>query len=76
MDLKKVRKISIIIYSVFAVLMLLMIITLKAPFGLAAVGVLIAYALFVSAFWRCPKCGKALGYLWAKHCSDCGEKIL
>lgn len=38
MDLKKVRKISIIIYSVFAVLMLLMIITLKAPFGLAAVG--------------------------------------
>ena len=38
MDLKKARKISIIIYSVFAVLMLLMIITLKAPFGIAAAG--------------------------------------
>jgi len=75
LDLKKVRKISIIIYSIFAVLMLLMIITLKTPFGIAAVGVLIAYALFLSAFWRCPKCGKGLGPLWVKHCSDCGEKI-
>ena len=75
MDLKKAKTICIVLLGIFAMFMLIMGITSNSIFGYIAIAVMGIYGLFLSKFWRCPKCDKNLGPLWVKCCPNCGEKI-
>ena len=76
MDLDKVRGLSMLLAAVFVVLMILMGITHKAAFGIAAIVAFIACSIVQIKFWRCPACGKGLGPLWVKYCPHCGEWLV
>jgi len=75
MNLEKAKIISRLLLGIFAVLMLILVLTLKPVFGYIATAVMGVYGIFLLMFWRCPKCGKNLGALWVKCCPNCGEKI-
>lgn len=75
MNLEKAKIISRLLLGIFAVLMLILVLTLKPVFGYIASAVMGVYGIFLLMFWRCPKCGKNLGALWVKCCPNCGEKI-
>lgn len=75
MDLKKAKLFTRVLLGIFAVLMLIMTLTLNPVFGYTAIAVMGVYGVFILKFWRCPKCDKNLGPLWVKCCPNCGEKI-
>lgn len=61
--------------AIVAILLLAMGIASNPVFGYLAIAVVVIYFIFHHVFWRCPKCGKNIGPLWAKCCPNCGEKI-
>ena len=75
MNLKVVKSICYVLFGIFAVLMVIMIVTGNLICGYAAIIVLSIQGMFSHSFWCCPKCKKNLGALWAKECLFCGEKI-
>lgn len=75
MDLKIVKSISYVLIGIFAVLMVVMIITGNLILGYVAIIILSIQGMFLHSFWRCPECKKNLGALWAKECLFCGKKI-
>lgn len=75
MNLKRVKRIGLLLLGIFSILMLIMPVTLHTVFGYLAIAVMGIYGVFLMKFWRCPNCDKGLGALWIKHCPHCGEKI-
>lgn len=75
MKLKNVRTIIILLIGIHFVLLLTMALTHTSMFGDIATAIVGVYGIFLIIFWRCPKCGKNLGPLWAKRCRNCGEDI-
>lgn len=76
MDLKTIKRICIILLSVFGVAMLTMGVTTNTMFGYFAITVMGVYGILLLLFWRCPNCKKNLGPLWVKCCPNCGERII
>ena len=78
MKLKTARTVMWGLLATLCVSILLLTWTRFAPFGYAAIAIIIAYGIINIAFWRCPNCGKCIGGIWLgkyNHCRYCGEEI-
>lgn len=76
MELKTVQRICYAFIGLISVLLFLLMFVKQVFFGYAAIAVIIVYAVFNIAFWRCPACGKCLGQLGKQSfCRFCGEEL-
>jgi len=64
---------TLVIYAgVFA---LLTVLTHLMVFFWIMLGLLIVYLIVKIRFWRCPACGKTLGYWGDRFCPACGNEL-
>lgn len=78
MNLKKAHKIFLTLISVMVVLPFILnsIFPSLYPLWIVLLSGLGSAAIFVDVkFWRCPHCGKNLGYGIPKYCSNCGHRL-
>lgn len=78
MNPKKARKVFLTLISVMVVLPFILnsIFPSLYPLWIVLIIGLGSAAIFVDVkFWRCPHCGKNLGYGIPKYCSNCGHRL-
>jgi len=76
MKLKTVKTIFYILSGIISVLLVTMLIMQTFGYVYIVIGIAIASVVFLSVFWRCPKCSKVLGRIEKyDFCQHCGTKL-
>jgi len=76
MKLKTVKNIFYTLSVIISVMLVIMLIKQAFGYIYIIIGIAIAMLVFLSMFWRCPKCRKALGRIGKyDFCQHCGTKL-
>ena len=76
MKLKTVKTISYILSGIISAMLVIMLIMQAFAYVYIVIVIAIAMVVFLSMFWRCPNCRKALGRIGKyDFCQHCGTKL-
>ena len=75
MELKTIKMISVIMFSVVAGLFIAVGVTENVTLGVLAMVAYLVFSIFVFKFWRCPTCGKMIR-IFSKYCPHCGDMLI
>ena len=76
MKLKTVKTIFYILSGIISVMLVFALIMQAFGYAYIVIGIAIATVVFLSMFWRCPNCRKAIGRIGKyEFCQHCGTKL-
>jgi len=76
MKLKTVKTLFYVLTGIISIMLVVMLIMQVFVYVYIAIGIAIATVVFLSMFWRCPNCRKAIGRIGKyEFCQHCGTKL-